>query len=36
VTTGGDFKIANADNHKPTHYHLDSAGYVGAEVDMRF
>ena len=36
VTTGGDFKVANSHNHDPNHYHLDPAGYVGAEVDMRF
>jgi len=28
--------VANSHNHDPNHYHLDPAGYVGAEVDMRF
>lgn len=36
VTLGGDLKIANSHNHKPHHYHLDSAGYIGGEVDVRF
>lgn len=36
VTTGGDYRIANSHNHHPRHYHLDPAGYVGAQVESRF
>lgn len=33
---GGTLKIANQHNHHPHHFKFDSAGYAGAEVDVRF
>ncbi len=36
ATMGGNFRIANKHNHHPHNYHLGSAAYVGAEVDVNF
>lgn len=35
-TFGGTLKIANQHNHHPHHFKFGSAGYAGAEVDVRF
>lgn len=36
TTLGGKFRVANRHNDHPHNYKLDPAGYVGAEVDVRF
>ncbi|MCE2982108.1 MAG: DUF6268 family outer membrane beta-barrel protein [Parachlamydia sp.] len=35
-TLGGDYRIADAQNHHPRHYKLRPSGYVGGEVDFKF
>jgi hypothetical protein len=35
-TLGGKYRISNPSNHHPRNIHLGCAGYVGAEVDVKF
>ena len=35
-TLGGRYRIANRYNHRARNYHLDPAGYVGGEIDVKF